>query len=59
LPSLLAAAVTLGEQFPVTRGSTDTCLSPLSYVSQRVAVYYLWDRGAATACVPTRSRHRG
>ena len=47
--NLLAAVASLGEQFPVTRGSTGTCLSPLSHIFQRVATYYLWDRGAATA----------
>ena len=50
--NLLAAAAMLGEQFPVTRGSTGTCLLPLSDVFQRVATYYLWDRGAAVAYRP-------
>ena len=50
--NLLAAASMLGEQFPVTRGSTGTCLVPLSHIFQRVATYYLWDRGAAVAYIP-------
>jgi len=50
--NLLAAAAMLGEQFPVTRGSTGACLGPLADIFQRVATYYLWDRGAAVTYVP-------
>jgi len=57
--NLLAAAASLGEQFPVTRGSTGACLSPLSHVFQRVATYYLWDRGAATTYVSTDALRSG
>ncbi|MDS0282188.1 bacteriohemerythrin [Haloarcula onubensis] len=50
--NLLAAVAMLGEQFPVTRGSTGTCPGPLSRLFPRVATYYLWDRGATAAYLP-------
>jgi len=51
--NLLAAVGMLGEQFPLTRGSTGTVLLPLTHIFQRVATYYLWDNGAGAAYIPT------
>ncbi len=51
--NLLAAAAMLSEQFPATRGSTGTALLPQSRIFHRAATYYLWNRGAAAAYIPT------